>query len=98
MFGKANAESWREELRTAWASLATLPLRCQVAPEDTVFQEFSPGPPLRTFRYQRNRKSIQWRILFTAHEATADDPAFVQVHQLRHSAQAPLLEWPQEEV
>lgn len=105
--GQDRAEHWREELKreelkreelkAAWASLATLPLRCAAAPEDAAFQEFQPGPPLRTFRYKQGRRSDAWRLLFTAHEATADDPAFVQVHRLLHSAQAPLLEWPQEQ-
>ena len=96
-YSKDRAEQWREELKAAWASLTTLPLRCAVAPEDAAFQEFRPGPPLRTFRCKQGRKSSGWRLLFTAHEATEDDPAFVQVHRLLHSAQAPLLEWPQEQ-
>lgn len=94
--GLKTAEDWREGLLTAWAGLATLPHRCPVAPDDAVFQEFSPGPPLRVFLYRRGSKRSAWRLLFTAHPATPDDPPIVRVHHIRHSAQAPLTEWPDE--
>jgi len=55
--GTEAAEDWREGLLAAWAGLARLPLRCPVASEDTAFQEFSPGPPLRVFLYHRGRRS-----------------------------------------
>lgn len=93
--GTERAEDWREGLRAAWASLATLPLRCPVAPENAAFQQFRLGPPLRAFLYRHRRAA--WRLLFTAHDETADDPPFVQVHQLRHGAQEPLTEWPRDE-
>ncbi len=92
--GTEKAEEWREGLRAAWASLATLPLRCPLAPENAAFQSFRPGPPLRVFLYRHGR--AVWRLLFTAHAETADDPPIVQVHQLRHAAQEPLTEWPGE--
>ena len=92
--GTEVAEEWRVGLLDAWAGLATLPLRCPTAPEDIPFQQFRPGPPLRVFLHRRKRSTGAWRILFTAHEAGPDDPPFVQVHQLRHSAQAPMSQWP----
>ena len=93
--GSAAAEQWRENLRTAWASLATFPLRCAVADENDAFQQFQPGPLLRVLLFPSRRAA--WRLLFTVHEATSDDPPFVQVHLIRHSAEAPLSEWPAEE-
>ncbi len=90
------AEEWREGLLASWAGLATLPLRCPLAQENTTWQAFRPGPPLRVFLYRSGRRNV-WRILFTAHEETADDPPIVQVHQIRHAAQAPLTDWPTED-
>ena len=88
------AEEWQEGLRAAWASLATLPQRCAVAPENRPFQEKHPGPPLRALPYRRGRSV--WRLLFTANTATDDDPPLVRVHQIRHGAQEPLRDWPAE--
>lgn len=86
------AEDWRAGLEAAKASLATLPARCVVADEDQFYQKKYPGSPLRVFLYKRGRNF--WRLLFTVHEATADDPAYVMLHQLRHGAQKPLTKWP----
>jgi len=72
-------------------------MRCPAAPEDTEFQQFRLGPSLRAFRYQRDHQSYPWRILFTVHETTSEDAAFVQVHGLHQSMQPPL-DWPMEEV
>lgn len=91
------AEEWRERLQSTLSSLATLPLRCPVAPEDAVFQESWPGPPLRQLLFRRGRSGLTWRILFTARTATADDPPLIQVYQIRRGAQAPLTQWPIEE-
>jgi len=88
------AEDWQEGLRAAWASLATLPQRCAVAPENPLFQAKHPGLPLRVLLYRRGRSA--WRLLFTAHAATDDEPPLVRVHQIRHGAQKPLREWPAE--
>ena len=95
--GARGAEDWREGLLTAWAGLATLPLRCSLAHENEAFQTFRPGPPLRVYLYRSGRRGNVWRLLFTAHEETADDPPIVQVHQIRHGAQDPLIEWPAED-
>ena len=94
--GEEAAETWRVGLLAAWASLATLPLRCPVAPEGPEFQKTHPGPPLHQLLYRSGRREV-WRLLFTAHPETADDPPRVQVHQIRHGAQAPLTEWPAED-
>ena len=67
------AEDWRVGLQEAKASLATLPTRCIAADEDRFYQKKYPGTPLRVLLYRRGRNI--WRLLFTAHEATADDPA-----------------------
>ncbi len=94
--GAGRADRWREELRTAWGSLAMLPLRCSIASEDAEFQQFHPGPPLRAFHFPQNRQSVLWRILFAAHQPTAEDAAFVQVHRIHQSTQ-PSLDWTLEE-
>ncbi len=86
------AEDWRTGLQEAKASLATLPARCVRAEEDQFYQKKYPGPPLQVLLYRRGRNT--WRLLFTAHEAAANDPAYVMLHQLRHGAQKPLTKWP----
>lgn len=92
--GTEVAEGWRLGLLAAWAPLATLPLRCTVAPEDPEFQKKHRGPSLHQLLYRSGRRSTVWRILFTAHPETTDDPPRVQIYQIRHGAQAPLTEWP----
>lgn len=94
--GAAYAEAWRQGLRASIASLATLPLRGQVAPEDTLYQQAQPGPPLRVLPYQpgRRRRGAVWRILFAACEATSDDPPTVIIELILYSTQTPLMEWP----
>lgn len=94
MVGVDAAADWQEGLRAAWGSLATLPERCAVSPENQPFQKKHPGPPLRVLLYRHGRGA--WRLLFTAHEATDDDPPLVRVHQIRHGAQKPLTRWPAE--
>ena len=99
VFGADLAEAWRQGLLSSIASLATLPLRCQVAPEDPLYQEVYPGPSLRVLPYQRGRRGrgAVWRILFTAYPATANDPPMVRVEAILPGAQAPLTEWPRED-
>ena len=92
--GPDAAEEWQEGLDTARASLATLPERCLIAPENAVFQQKHSGPPLRVLLYRRGRTA--WRLLFTAHAAADADAPRVQIHQMRHSAQKPLTRWPAE--
>ena len=93
--GLDTAEDWRAGLQEAKASLATLPERFAVADENQIYQKKYPGPPLRVSLYRRGRTA--WRLLLTVHEATADDPAHVMLHQLRHGAQKPLTKWPAQE-
>ncbi len=86
------AEDWRNGLLDSVRSLATLPERCVVAPED---KHFSNGI-VRQLLYRRKRGPT-WRILFTVHEADENDPPTVQVHHIRHGALAPMTEWPSED-
>ena len=92
--GPDAAEKWQEGLDTARASLATLPERCLIAPENILFQKKHPGPSLRVLLYRRGRSA--WRLLFTVHAETDEDAPRVQIHQMRHSAQKPLTSWPAE--
>ncbi len=88
------AEEWQAGIREAWASLATLPERCLEASENRFYQRKHPGPVLRVLLYRWGRSV--WRILFTVHAATADDPASVIVRLIRSAAQKPLTRWPAE--
>jgi plasmid stabilization system protein ParE len=87
------ADDWQNGMDAVWASLATLPYRCQVAEENRIFQKKYPGSPLRVFWYRHGRST--WQILFTIHEAE-DDQAYIKLHQIRNAAQKPLTKWPDE--
>lgn len=93
LFGPNAADAWEDALMDAVAALATYPKRCAVAPENHLFQRVSPGELLRLYIYQRARRSVQWRVLFTVHEATSDPPT-IWIQHIRHGARAPMTEWP----
>ncbi len=86
------ANDWRSGLLDSVRTLATLPERCAVAPEDNLFQ----GDTIRQL-LRRHKSGPTWRILFVVHEADENDPALVKVHHIRHGAQAPMTEWPEED-
>ena len=88
------AEEWQAGIREAWASLATLPERCLEASEDRFYQRKHSGSVLRVLLYRRGRSV--WRILFTVHAATADDPSSVMVRLIRSASQKPMTRWPAE--
>ena len=88
------ADDWQNGMDAVWASLATLPYRCQVAEENRFYQRKHSGPPLRVFVYRHGRSV--WQILFTIHEAEGGDQAYVKLHQLKSAAQKPLTKWPDE--
>lgn len=82
------ANEWRNGLLDAIRTLATLPERCVVAPEDELFKDV-----VRQLLYRRKRGPI-WRILFSVYEADDNDPSMIRVHHIRHGAQASMTEWP----
>ncbi len=90
------AQGWHDGLMEAIRVLATYPERCVTASENYLFQRVSPGDTLRLLPYRRKRGPT-WRILFSVHEADESDPPTVRVHHLRHGAQAPMTEWPDED-
>ncbi len=92
--GEDAAKNWLAALQAVKATLATLPARLPVADENRFFQKVHPGPPLLVIQHRYGR-SI-WRLLLTVHEATAEDAAYVMLHQLRHGAQKPMKRWPTE--
>jgi len=92
LFGRAQAIDWYNGALAALRSLATYPERCTLAPEDDLLPEAA----VRQLLYPP-RRSRAWRLLFTVHEADADDPPNVRVHHARHSTQTRLSEWPREE-
>jgi len=92
--GAAFADTWRADLRTALASLATLPGRCSLAPENSVYQQVHHGVTLRRLLYRRRNSGSAWRLLFTLHKQTANDPPTVHMHQVRHGGQSPLTQRP----
>lgn len=84
--GLDSAVRWLQTMDIALSSLATYPRRCAVARESVLLPDEVRQlliPP----RYPR------WRLLFTVHEG-GDDAPTIRVHLLRHTAQAPLTEWP----
>jgi len=91
--GPAAADQWVAGLTEALRSLATLPERCAVAPENRLLD----GRAVRQLIYQRRPRGPLWRVLFTAHDASESDPPTVWVHVLRHGAQAPMSVWPPED-
>ena len=93
----AAADEWEDALADAIASLATYPKRRRSAPEDKLFQRIYPGHILRQLVYQQTRTSPAWRILFSVHDADKNDPPTVRIQMLRHGAQAPMTEWPDED-
>ena len=88
------AQEWKEGIEQSWASLATLPGRCPTATENRFYQAKHPGPPLQVLPYRRGKST--WRILFTVHLATSEDPPQVIVRLIRSAAQKPLTKWPAE--
>lgn len=88
------AEEWMSGFREGVASLATLPERCLAASEDRFYQAKHPGPLLRVYLHWWGRSA--WRVLFTIHEATADDPPSIVVRQVRSAAQKAMTRWPPE--
>lgn len=85
------ADEWRNGLLEAIRTLATLPDRCVIAPEDELFKAV-----VRQLLYRRKRGPI-WRILFSVYEANDNDPPIIRVHHIRHGAQASMTEWPADE-
>ena len=95
--GADAADHWEDSLADAIASLATLPKRCPVAEEDTVFARVRPGQILRVLIHRQTAKSAAWRILFSISEADKNDAPTVRIQHIRHGAQAPMTEWPADE-
>lgn len=90
--GSATADSWRTGLMGKIRSLATLPERCNTAPENDHFAD----DVIYQLLY-RHKRGPTWRILFTVHEADENDPPTVKVHHIRHGAQAMMTSWPDED-
>ncbi len=85
--GPAQADAWYAAMLETLRSLATYPQRCPIAPENALL----PGLTVRQ-RFHGQRRAA-WRLLFTIHDADANDPPTVRVHHIRHSAQQPLAAW-----
>ena len=79
------ALAWRQELREAIGSLATMPRRCPRATEPF-------HGDVRQMLYRRLHSSLVYRILFriTDEEENAIDPPTVTVIHVRHGAARPL--------
>ena len=91
------AEEWEAGLLAAVRTLATYPERWKLADENEQFQQVRPGLPLFVMLYRRTRTSPAWRILFTIHEADANDQPTLRVRHIRHGARAPMTFWPPED-
>jgi len=90
--GPAQADAWYAAMLETLRSLATYPQRCPIAPENALL----PGLTVHQRLHAQGRRAA-WRLLFTIHDADADDPPTVRVHHIRHSAQQPLSAWPAED-
>ena len=77
----------------AVASLATLPKRCPIAPENDLFQRVKSGQSLRVLLHKQTRGSIAWRILFNIPSPHAADAPTVRVLRVLHGSQAPMTRW-----
>lgn len=79
------ADAWQDGLREAFASLATLPSRCPLAPEK--FQR-----EVRYLLYRRSPNSAAYRILFyiSGEAAASPDAPTVNIIHVRHAAMKPL--------
>lgn len=97
VFGADAADRWEDSLADAIASLATLPNRCPAAEETAVFARVRPGQTLQVLIHKQTAKSAAWRILFSVYEASENDAPTVRIQHIRHSAQAPMTEWPADE-
>jgi len=71
-------------------SLSVYPYRCALARESVLL-------PAQVRQLLIPPRRPRWRLLFTVHEGSADAPT-VRVHLLRRTAQAPLTNWPEEDV
>ena len=95
--GLDTADAWEDALMDAIASLATLPERCRVAPENDLFQRVRPGQTLRVLLDKQTRSSAAWRILFSISSPNGSDPPTVEVLRVLHGSQAPMDRWIMEE-
>jgi plasmid stabilization system protein ParE len=82
-FSPERAGRWYEGFLRAVESLAEMPGRCPLAPENRHFER-----EVRQLLYGRGGNT--YRILFTILEAAGDDPPVVRVLHVRHAAQQPL--------
>ena len=82
--GDAIALDWYENLYLVTMTLATLPRRCPIAPEDAFFKR-----QVRQLQYRRTGDSPAYRILFTITEGSNDAPTVSVIH-VRHAARKPM--------
>ncbi len=95
--GFGAADAWEDAVMDAIASLATLPERCPIAPENDLFQRVKPGQTLRVLLHKQTRGNAAWRILFRIPSRNALDPPTVRVLRVLHGSQSPMTRWSLEE-
>jgi len=83
--GDAVADEWQNGLFAAIATLARLPRRQLVAPENRHFRR-----EVRQLVYRRRPGSVAYRVLFTIKPDAADEAPFVYVVHVRHGAARPM--------
>ncbi len=91
------ADAWEDALMDAVASLATLPERCPIAPENDLFQRAKPGQTLRVLIHKQTHGSTAWRILFRIPSPNTADPPTVRVLRVLYGSQLPMARWIMEE-
>ena len=82
--GNDIALDWYENLHLVMMTLATLPRRCPIAPEDSFFKR-----QIRQLQCRRTSDSPAYRILFTVAEDSDDAPT-VSILHVRHAARKPM--------
>ena len=82
-FSPESADQLHEGLLSAFRSLAQMPGRCALAPENEMFDR-----EVRQLIYRHG--AVVYRILFCIFEDREDESAFVSILRVRHGAQQTL--------
>jgi plasmid stabilization system protein ParE len=83
--GDAVADEWQNGLFAALATLAQLPRRQPIAPENRHFRR-----EVRQLVYRRRPGSVAYRVLFTINSEAADEAPSVYILHVRHGTARPM--------
>lgn len=86
--GDAVADAWEDGLYEGIATLARLPDRLPMIPENNLFK--SRRGPVRQFVYRRRSSAPAYRVLYVVMDGKPDDGPSVNVLHLRHGSARPI--------